>query len=114
MDTLTISGTELKVDDVVAVARDGHSVTLDEAILPRLQRSRAAVEQLVREERVVYGITTGFGRFKDKIISPTETKQGLTAACFLQNQAKGVVAAGRARLPFSSTSWRTLKRPSPK
>jgi histidine ammonia-lyase len=75
MDTLTISGTQLKVDDVVAVARDGRSVTLDEAILPRLQRSRAAVEQLVREGRVVYGITTGFGRFKDKIISPAETKQ---------------------------------------
>jgi histidine ammonia-lyase len=50
-------------------------LTLDEAALPRLQRSRAAVEQLVREERVVYGITTGFGRFKDKIISPAETKQ---------------------------------------
>jgi histidine ammonia-lyase len=74
-DALTISGTELKVDDVVAVARDGRFVTLDQAILPRLQRSRAAVEQLVREERVVYGITTGFGRFKDKIISPAETKQ---------------------------------------
>ena len=75
MDTLTISGTDLKVDDVVAVARDGRSVTLDSTILPRLQRSRAAVEQLVREERVVYGITTGFGRFKDKIISAAETRQ---------------------------------------
>jgi len=75
MDTLTISGTDLKVDDVVAVARDGRSVTLDPTILPRLQRSRAAVEQLVREERVVYGITTGFGRFKDKIISAAETRQ---------------------------------------
>jgi histidine ammonia-lyase len=75
MNTLTISGTDLKVDDVVAVARDGRSVTLDPTILPRMQRSRAAVEQLVREERVVYGITTGFGRFKDKIISAAETRQ---------------------------------------
>lgn len=76
MNTLTISGTELKVDDVVAVAgQNGRLVQLDPQAIPRLQRSRAAVEQLVREERVVYGITTGFGRFKDKIISAAETKQ---------------------------------------
>ena len=75
MNILTISGSDLTVDDVVAVARDGRPVALDEAALPRLRRSRAAVEQLVRQERVVYGITTGFGRFKDKIISAAETKQ---------------------------------------
>ena len=41
----------------------------------RCKRSRDAVEQIVREGRVAYGITTGFGRFKDKIISPEEVRQ---------------------------------------
>jgi histidine ammonia-lyase len=69
MQPLTISGQGLKVDDVVAVAH-GRPVTLDPAALPAIERSQAAVERLVDEGRIAYGITTGFGRFKDKLISP--------------------------------------------
>jgi histidine ammonia-lyase len=71
---LIIRGSELKVDDVVAVA-NGWPAVLDEAVLPALQRSRRAVEQLVADGAIAYGITTGFGHFKDKIISPDQTRQ---------------------------------------
>jgi histidine ammonia-lyase len=74
MIPLTISGTELKVDDVVAVA-NGRTVQLDPAAIPKINRSRAAVEQLVAEGRIAYGITTGFGHFKDKIIPPDDVRQ---------------------------------------
>ena len=57
MDTLLLSGDKLTVDDVVAVAH-GRPVGLDPAAVPAMMRSRAAVEQLVTEGRVVYGITT--------------------------------------------------------
>lgn len=73
-DPLIIRGRELKVDDVVAVAH-GRLTVLDEAVLPHLERSRRAVEQLVEEGAIAYGITTGFGHFKDKIISPDQTRQ---------------------------------------
>lgn len=71
---LVITGSELKIDDVVAVSR-GRAAVLDEAVLPRLERSRRAVEQLVAGGAIAYGITTGFGHFKDKIISPDQTRQ---------------------------------------
>ena len=71
---LMISGTELKIDDVVAVA-GGRPVQLDEAVVPRLERTRAAVEALVARGEVAYGITTGFGHFKDKIIPPDQVRQ---------------------------------------
>jgi histidine ammonia-lyase len=74
MDALFVSGDQLTVNDVVAVA-GGRAVALDPAALPRIRRSRAAVEQLVREGQIVYGITTGFGRFKDKIIAPDQVRQ---------------------------------------
>jgi histidine ammonia-lyase len=74
MSPLLINGNILKVDDVVAVA-NGRQVTLDPAALPAVERSRAAVEQFVAEGKIVYGITTGFGRFKDKFISADETRQ---------------------------------------
>jgi len=74
MQPILISGHNLKVDDVVAVAH-GRPAALDPAALPGLERSRAAVERLVAERRAVYGITTGFGRFKDRLISPDEVRQ---------------------------------------
>ena len=74
MEPLLISGEHLKVDDVVAVAY-GRPVALDPAAVPGMERSRAAVDRLVAEGRVVYGITTGFGRFKDRLISPDEVRQ---------------------------------------
>jgi histidine ammonia-lyase len=74
MIPLTISHEQLTVDDVVSVA-NGRLVTLDPVILPKIERSRAAVESLVTRGEIVYGITTGFGRFKDKVISPDQTKQ---------------------------------------
>lgn len=74
MEPLLISGENLQIDDVVAVA-EGRPVSLDPAAVPGLERSRAAVDQLVAEGRVVYGITTGFGRFKDRVIAPDEVRQ---------------------------------------
>ena len=74
MNPLLISGENLRVDDVVAVA-NGCPVALDPVAVPRMEKSRAAVDQLVTEMRAVYGITTGFGRFKDRLISADEVRQ---------------------------------------
>lgn len=73
-EALLIDGKDLKVDDVVSVAR-GRPARLDDAALPRIERSRNAVEELVAEGAVAYGITTGFGHFKDRIISADQTRQ---------------------------------------
>jgi histidine ammonia-lyase len=71
---LIISGQNLKVDDVVSVAND-RKVQLDPDVIPKVERSRAAVEDFVARGVVAYGITTGFGRFKDKIIDAEQTRQ---------------------------------------
>lgn len=73
-DTLIINGKDLTVDDVVAVAR-GRPVALEESAYPAIRRSRRAVKELVERGEAAYGITTGFGHFKDKLISPDQTKQ---------------------------------------
>lgn len=71
---LVISGKDLQIDEVVAVA-NGQKVGLDSSALSAINRSRRAVEQLVERGEVAYGITTGFGHFKDKIIEPEQVKQ---------------------------------------
>jgi len=62
---LTIDGESLKLADVVAVARGGVRVALAPSALPRIVRGREYVERLLAEDAVVYGVTTGFGKFSD-------------------------------------------------
>ncbi|HBY94696.1 MAG: histidine ammonia-lyase [Ardenticatenaceae bacterium] len=72
MSSLRLDGEHLTVADVVRVARSAPGdirVILDEAARTRVVASRAAVERLVMEGRVAYGITTGFGAFKDRLVS---------------------------------------------
>ena len=71
---LQITGQTLEIDQVIAVA-NGRPVSLHPDALPRINRARAAVDKLVADGTVAYGITTGFGRFKDKIIPPDQVKQ---------------------------------------
>ncbi len=74
MKPITVTGHDLQIDEVVAVA-NGRTVTLDPNAIPAIQRSRDAVERLVAEGQIAYGITTGFGRFKDKLISQDQVRQ---------------------------------------
>ena len=73
MTTISIRG-NLKLDEVVSVAR-GAEVKLDPKVIPGIERSRAAVEELIARGEIVYGITTGFGRFKDVPIDSDQTRQ---------------------------------------
>lgn len=66
---LTINGGGFRVEDVVRVARQYVPVILDPQALKRVKKSRAMLERLIVEGAVVYGITTGFGRFSDVNIS---------------------------------------------
>jgi histidine ammonia-lyase len=68
-------GAPLSVDDVVRVARRRALVRLAPAAVPRVIASREYVESLVRADRTVYGITTGFGRLASVRIAATDVRQ---------------------------------------
>ncbi len=75
MKTIQVDGETLKIEDVVAVVREGAAAVLTDEARERIRRSRQAVEQLLAEGRVVYGVTTGFGHFRDRAIAPEERAQ---------------------------------------
>lgn len=69
-DLIRINGMGLTLEKVEEVARRGRKVALDEAAAQRVDASRRQVEELVKEGKVVYGITTGIGKLCDQVISP--------------------------------------------
>src|SRR5437879_1779271 len=73
--TITLDGQSLRPQDVLAVARDGQRVGLAAAAKTRLASARRLVDRLVREDRVVYGLTTGVGALKNVRIPPADTRQ---------------------------------------
>jgi histidine ammonia-lyase len=74
-EVLSITGDSLLIEDVINVSRKGQSVILDEEALQRVIRARTMLEKLVDSNAVVYGITTGFGRFSDVNISRKDAIQ---------------------------------------
>ncbi|NJD29128.1 MAG: histidine ammonia-lyase [Chloroflexi bacterium] len=70
-----MSGADLTVADVEAVARAGASAVLDPEARARMERSRAVVEELVAADAVVYGVTTGVGALADRSIGRDDAKR---------------------------------------
>ena len=75
MERLLIDGNHLTIEDVVRTAREQIQVAMTVEAAQRVQESRNVVDDFVEEERVVYGITTGFGKFSDVLISKEEAVQ---------------------------------------
>ena len=69
MDEVRLDGCSLTLDLLVAISRGGAKALLDEDAAARMQTSRTVVERCVEEELVRYGITTGFGKFCNVVIS---------------------------------------------
>jgi histidine ammonia-lyase len=76
-------GKNLTPEDLVRTARAGidpaHAPTITVELSleakERVVASRAIVDAIVKRGDLVYGITTGFGAFKDRVIAPAELAQ---------------------------------------
>lgn len=75
MTELFIDGNSLTIEDVYNVARGGVKIGITGEACQRVDKARSLVERYVNENRVEYGITTGFGKFSDVIISKDETDE---------------------------------------
>lgn len=68
-----LNGQHLTLDDFGNIVWNHQPVELTPDALIAMERSRNQVEQLVKQKKTVYGITTGFGKFSDILISPSQT-----------------------------------------
>ena len=74
MTQITIDGSHLTLDQVVQVARENAFVLIDEKALARTARGRRALEKLLAEKGVIYGVNTGFGALSDFKIPQEDLK----------------------------------------
>ncbi len=82
---IRLDGSSLTIEQLVAIARHGASVERDPSTDAAVARSEKLIAQVVDNYRrafdekraapTEYGVTTGFGEFKDKPIAPADLEQ---------------------------------------
>lgn len=75
METVKITGQGLTLQQLVDVCKNFAAVELDEEAEQRIIQSRKIIDDFVRRGEVVYGVTTGFGKFSDVVISKEDCIQ---------------------------------------
>jgi len=72
---VVLDGKNLKIQDIVRVARLGEKVTLAPEAKERILKCRGFVEGKIAERAVMYGITTGIGELSEVILTPEQTRE---------------------------------------
>ena len=90
---ITIDGHALTLPELEAVARDRRPVRLHPDAAERVRRSRSLLEALLRGDRPIYGVSTGFGRLADVRISPADQR------ALQRNMVRSHAAGVGRRLP---------------
>jgi histidine ammonia-lyase len=65
---IEVDGDSLSVEDLSLVSLGSASAVLAPRAAARVDAARAVIDRAVAENRVVYGVTTGFGKFADVVI----------------------------------------------
>lgn len=74
MGKIIITGDSLTLEEIALVCRNYYEVELSQSAVDRITASRKIVDEFVENEEVIYGITTGFGKFSDVSISKEESR----------------------------------------
>ncbi len=71
--SIIIDGKSLTLEQVIRVARGNEEVIISDEAMTAVVKARAYVDRKLSEGAVIYGLTTGFGKFSDTVISVEET-----------------------------------------
>ena len=63
-----IDGESLTIEDSVRIVRGNISIKLSGSSKKHILASRKLVDEWIDKDKIIYGITTGFGEFKDVVI----------------------------------------------
>ncbi len=73
--TLVITGFNLKISDVVNVARNNEKVELHPDAVKRIETCRAMLEKKIVAREIMYGVNTGIGEFSEIVLTDKQVQQ---------------------------------------
>ena len=97
---IELTGSSLTLKQMEGILYKGIKIVLNADALERVQKSREAVDRIVQNDKTVYGINTGFGKFSDVKIDEKDTRD--LQLHLIRSHACGVGE------PFSETVSRAM------
>lgn len=73
--TITLDGSSLTIEKLVAIARFGEKVELAPAALERIRLCRTMLEEKLAKKEIMYGTNTGIGEFSEKVLADEQVKE---------------------------------------
>jgi histidine ammonia-lyase len=83
-----VTGYNLTIDHIEAVARRGEQVELHPDALARIRACRAFIEQRIEAHEIMYGVNTGIGEFSEVVL--TDEQVGQFQRYLIYNHAAGI------------------------
>lgn len=72
--TVVITGNDLTIEKLVAVARHNEKVELHPDALERIKKCRAMLEKKIEAREIMYGVNTGIGEFSEVVLTDDQVK----------------------------------------
>src|SRR5690349_18419409 len=73
--TITLDGSSLTIEKLVAIARDNEKVELSPEALERIKVCRLMLEEKLARKEVMYGTNTGIGEFSETMLNDDQVKE---------------------------------------
>jgi histidine ammonia-lyase len=71
---IVITGSDLTIEKLTAIARDGETVELHPDALDRIKTCRSMLEEKIKNHEIMYGINTGIGEFSEVVLNDDQVK----------------------------------------
>ncbi|MGX9929898.1 histidine ammonia-lyase [Virgibacillus salarius] len=71
---IELSGDSLTIDQLKRICIEQEQITISKTSMEKVRESRLAVDNIVANKEIVYGITTGFGKFSDVMIEAKDVE----------------------------------------
>lgn len=70
-----LDGSPMSLEAIERVSRHGVKISLSQEVEWRVEQSRATLDQMISENRVIYGVNTGVGGFVNVLLPTEEAEQ---------------------------------------
>lgn len=67
-----LTGSELNIHDIEAVARNRENVSVSNDAWQRIEKCRTMIQNKIDAHEVMYGVTTGIGEFSEVVLTPDQ------------------------------------------
>ncbi len=71
-EVIALDGDSLTINDLLEVTRFGRKIKISEKGEKKIKLARGVIEEKLEKNDIIYGVSTGFGKLANTIISPSE------------------------------------------